>query len=123
MMQKQQLIETQMLVKTQQLTELKNQATHLKRMKPEKSEEIRMKKEKVDEKFTKILAPIEVRKRDLMKKKETLHFKKDIEDENLWTDEKMAIASSQEVENSLKAANLLLKKNKMMQAEISNHEP
>ena len=82
-----------------------------------------MKKEKVDERFTKILAPIEARKQDLMKKKETFQFKRDIEDENLWTDEKMAIASSQEVGNSLQAANFLLKKNKMMQAEIANHEP
>ena len=71
MMQKQQLIETQMLVKTQQLTELEDQATHLERMEPEKSEEIRMKKEKVDERFTKILAPIEARKQDLMNRKET----------------------------------------------------
>merc|ERR1740128_526371 len=58
-----------------------------------------------------------------MKKKETFQFKRDVEDENLWTDEKMALASSQEVGNSLQAVNLLLKKNKMMQAEIINHEP
>merc|ERR1740128_397558 len=58
-----------------------------------------------------------------MKKKETFQFKRDVEDENLWTDEKMALASSQEVGNSLQAVNLLLKKNKMMQAEIANHEP
>merc|ERR1712106_748050 len=123
MMQKQQLIETQMLVKTQQLTELEDQAEHGERMEPEKGEEIRMRKAKVDERFTKIQAPIEQRKRELMKKKETFQFKRDIEDENLWTDEKMAVASSVEVGNSLQAVTLLLKKNKMMQAEIANHEP
>merc|ERR1712106_530802 len=123
MMQKQQLIETQMLVKTQQLTELEDQAEHGERMEPEKGEEIRMRKAKVDERFTKIQAPIEARKRELMKKKETFQFKRDIEDENLWTDEKMAVASSVEVGNSLQAVTLLLKKNKMMQAEIANHEP
>merc|ERR1712106_1061142 len=85
--------------------------------------EIRMRKAKVDERFTKIQAPIEARKRELMKKKETFQFKRDIEDENLWTDEKMAVASSVEVGNSLQAVTLLLKKNKMMQAEIANHEP
>merc|ERR1719477_199433 len=58
-----------------------------------------------------------------MKKKETFQFKRDVEDENLWTDEKVALASSQEVGNSLQAVTLLLKKNKMMQAEIANHEP
>ena len=37
MMQKKQLIETQMLVKTQQLTEPKDQAEHLETMETEKS--------------------------------------------------------------------------------------
>ena len=62
-------------------------------MEPEKGEEIRMRKAKVDERFTKIQAPIETRKRELMKKKETFQFKRNIEDENLWTDEKIALTS------------------------------
>jgi len=123
MMQKQQLIETQMLVKTQQLTELDEQATHLERMEPENQTEIREKQKKVDDRFGQIIAPIEARKMELMKKKETFQFKRDIEDENMWTNEKMVQASSQEVGNSLQAVNLLLKKNKMMQQEIANHEP
>ena len=101
-----------MLVKTQQLEELDDQIEKMKRMEPEKGEEIRIRKAKVDERFTKIQAPIEARKRKLMKKKETFQFKKDIEDENMWTDEKIALTSSQEVGNSLQAVNLLLKKNK-----------
>ena len=43
------------------------------------------------------MAPIEARKAELMKKKETFQFKRDVEDENLWIQEKMALASSQEV--------------------------
>merc|ERR1719285_1304497 len=58
-----------------------------------------------------------------MKKKEVFQFKRDLEDENIWIEEKMALASSQEVGNSLQAVNLLLKKNKMTIGEISNHEP
>merc|ERR1712242_488690 len=53
---------------------------------------------------------------------ETFQFKRDVEDENLWTDEKLSLASSQEVGNSLQAVNLLLKKHKMLQQEINNHE-
>merc|ERR1719193_2509041 len=60
---------------------------------------------------------------ELMKKKEVFQFKRDLEDENIWIEEKMALASSQEVGNSLQAVNLLLKKNKMSIGEISNHEP
>ena len=71
MMQKQHLIETKMLVKTQLLEELDDLAERMKRMEPEKSEEIRIRKAKVDERFTKIQTPIEARKRELMKKKET----------------------------------------------------
>ena len=41
LMQKQQMIETQMLIKSQQVTELDSQADHLVRMTPEKEEEIK----------------------------------------------------------------------------------
>lgn len=47
MMQKQQLIETQLIVKSQQMTELESQAQHLARMEPEKQDEIEAKKLKV----------------------------------------------------------------------------
>merc|ERR1711971_831845 len=60
---------------------------------------------------------------ELMKKKETFQFKRDMEDEISWADEKMAQASSQELGNTLGEVSLLLKKVQMMQAEIANHEP
>ena len=43
------------------------------------------------------MAPIEARKSELMKKKEAFQFKRDVEDETLWIEEKMVVASSQEV--------------------------
>ena len=49
MMQKQQMIETQMIVKTQQVQDLEEQAEHLIRMEPEKQEEIMIKKKIVQE--------------------------------------------------------------------------
>merc|ERR1719195_2114659 len=122
MIQKQQLIETQMIVKTQQLSDLNEQAAALERMEPDKVDEIREKQAKAHETLQKIQDPIVVRKEELMKKKETFQFKRDVEDENLWTNEKLALASSQEVGNSLQAVNLLLKKHKMMQQEVNNHE-
>merc|ERR1719225_1365820 len=122
MIQKQQLIETQMIVKTQQLSDLNEQAAALERMEPDKKEEIEEKRAKAHETLQKIQDPIIIRKEELMKKKDTFQFKRDVEDENLWTDEKLSLASSQEVGNSLQAVNLLLKKHKMMQQEISNHE-
>merc|ERR1711962_1145704 len=116
-------IETQFTVKSQQLSELDSQAERLKGIEPEREQERLQQQQKVQEQFTKIKAPIEARKRELMKKKETFQFKRDIEDEHNWTEEKMVQASSQELGNSLQAVNLLLRKIQMMQAEIANHEP
>jgi len=123
MMQKQQLIETQFTVKSQQLSELDNQAERLEAIEPDKIQERKEQQAKVAEKFATIKAPIEARKKELMKKKETFQFKRDMEDEISWADEKMAQASSKELGNTLGEVSLLLKKVQMMQAEIANHEP
>merc|ERR1719430_1866368 len=90
---------------------------------PDKIQERKEQQEKVAAKFATIKAPIEARKKELMKKKETFQFKRDMEDEISWADEKMAQASSQELGNTLGEVSLLLKKVQMMQAEIANHEP
>merc|ERR1711963_553266 len=123
MMQKQQLIETQFTVKSQQLSELDNQAERLEQIEPDKGQERKEQQEKVAAKFATIKAPIEARKKELMKKKETFQFKRDMEDEISWADEKMAQAGSKELGNTLGEVALLLKKVQMLQAEIANHEP
>jgi spectrin beta len=48
---------------------------------------------------------------------------RDVEDENIWIEEKMNVVTSEEYGNSLQEVNLLIKKNKTMRAEIENHEP
>lgn len=45
------MIETQMAVKAQQVTELKSQADYLKKMDPDKEEEIVVKKSYVEERY------------------------------------------------------------------------
>merc|ERR1719464_1503789 len=100
MIQKQQLIETQMLVKTQQLTDLDSQSTHLERIEPENKEKIKEKNEWAHKVFDEIKEPIHTRKQELMKKKETFQFKRDVEDENLWTDEKLALAAARRLETA-----------------------
>ena len=98
-MQKQQMIETQMQVKSQQVIELEDQASHLTRMEPEKEKEIIAKKKEVSEKFEKILAPLEQRKKELLMKKEIFQFLRDIEDENIWIEEKMNLVTSEDYGN------------------------
>merc|ERR1739848_653930 len=123
LMQKQQMIETQMLIKSQQVTELDSQADHLARMTPEKQEEIDQKKEAVAKKFASIIEPLEVRKKELEVKKEVFQFMRDVEDENIWMEEKMNLVTSEELGSSLQDVNMLVKKNKTLKSEIENHEP
>merc|ERR1712001_168030 len=122
LMQKQQMIETQMLIKSQQVTELDSQADHLARMTPEKQEEIDQKKEAVAKKFASIIEPLEVRKKELEVKKEVFQFMRDVEDENIWMEEKMNLVTSEELGSSLQDVNMLIKKNKTLKGEIENHE-
>ena len=123
LMQKQQMIETQMQIKSQQVTELESQAEHLVRMSPEKESEIERKKAEVAKKFDSIIAPLEHRKKELEIKKEVFQFMRDVEDENIWMEEKMNLVTSEELGSSLQDVNMLIKKNKTLKGEIENHEP
>lgn len=124
LIQKQQMIETQMAVKARQVTELDKQADHLQRIVPdEKMEEIKCKKEKVATRFAQLKAPLNDRQRQLEKKKEAYQFRRDVEDEKIWIAEKMPQATSPEYGTSLFNVHMLKKKNQSLGTEIDNHEP
>uniref|UniRef100_T1HWC3 Spectrin beta chain n=1 Tax=Rhodnius prolixus TaxID=13249 RepID=T1HWC3_RHOPR len=118
LMQKQQMIETQMAVKARQVTELETQANYLERTVPEKMGEIKQKKVAVEERFQKLKEPLLHRQRQLEKNKEA-----DVEDEKLWIAEKMPLATSTDFGNSLFNVHTLKKKNQSLSTEIDNHEP
>ncbi|XP_014212217.1 spectrin beta chain isoform X3 [Copidosoma floridanum] len=124
LMQKHQMIETQMAVKARQVTELDKQAEHLQQTVPEeKMEEIKCKKEKVTQRFANLKAPLVERQRNLEKKKEAFQFRRDVEDEKLWINEKMPQATSSEYGTSLFNVHMLKKKNQSLRTEMENHEP
>ncbi|XP_066961562.1 spectrin beta chain isoform X15 [Macrobrachium rosenbergii] len=123
LMQKQQMIETQMAVKAKQVEQLESQADYLQRMTPEKTEEIKLMKSKVEAKFESLKAPLVDRNRALAKKKEAYQFRRDVEDEKLWILEKMPQAKSTEYGNSLFTVHMLKKKLQSLSNEIDNHEP
>lgn len=122
LMQKQQMIETQMAVKARQVTELETQAQYLQRTVPEKMDDIKVKKVAVEERFEQLKAPLVERQRQLEKKKEAFQFCRDVEDEKLWIGEKMPQATSKEYGNSLFNVHMLKKKNQSLKTEIDNHE-
>ncbi|KAJ8687026.1 hypothetical protein QAD02_022820, partial [Eretmocerus hayati] len=123
LMQKQQMIETQMAVKAKQVVELDKQTEHLQKTVPDdKLEEIKFKKEKVAQRFAQLKAPLIDRQRQLEKKKEAYQFRRDVEDEKLWIAEKMPQATSREYGNSLFNVHALKKKNQSLRTEIDHHE-
>ncbi|KAJ4442212.1 hypothetical protein ANN_12078 [Periplaneta americana] len=75
LMQKQQMIETQMAVKAKQVTELETQAEYLQRTAPEKMDEIQVKKTQVEKRFEQLKQPLLERQWQLEKKKEAFQYK------------------------------------------------
>ncbi|XP_071055816.1 spectrin beta chain isoform X5 [Onthophagus taurus] len=124
LMQKQQMIETQMAVKARQVDQLESQTHHLEQKVPDKDmEEIKVKKTKVEERFEQLKQPLLERQRQLEKKKEAFQFRRDVEDELLWISEKMPLATSDEYGSGLFHVHMLMKKNQSLKTEIDNHEP
>ncbi|EDW36624.1 GL15987 [Drosophila persimilis] len=124
LMQKQQVIQTQMAVKARQVEEIDKQTEYLQKTVPEEQiEPIVVKKTAVLERFEKIKAPLMERQKQLEKKKEAFQFCRDVEDEKLWIDEKLPVANSNDYGNSLFNVHVLKKKNQSLATEIDNHEP
>ncbi len=122
-LQKQQMIENQLAVKAKQVGELESQVKILEKIEPDKTEELKAKKVYVEDKFNRLQAPLVERKQQLLKKKEAYQFRRDVEDEKMWIQEKMPLARSTEYGNSLFSVQMLIKKNQSLKTEIENHEP
>lgn len=120
---KQQNIESQLEDRARQVNELENQAVHLEKIEPEKGEIIKARKLHVEERFQRLQAPILERKQQLIKKKEALQFRRDVEDERTRIREKLPLAQSQDYGNNLHDVQVLLRKNQSLRNEIDNHEP
>lgn len=120
---KQQNIESQLEDRARQVNELENQAVHLEKIEPEKGEVIKARKVRVEERFQKLQAPIAERKQQLIKKKEALQFRRDIDDERMRIQEKLPLAQSPDYGNNLHDVQVLLRKNQSLRNEIDNHEP
>lgn len=124
LMQKQQVIHTQMALKARQVEEMDKQTNFLQKTIPaDQHEPIVAKKIAVSERFEQIKAPLLERQKQLEKKKEAFQFVRDVEDEKLWIDEKLPLADSEEYGTSLFNVHVLKKKNQSLATEIDNHEP
>jgi spectrin beta len=122
LLDKQREIEAQLIARQKQVEELKEQANMLKQNEPEKSAEIDSKREYIEDRFKQIVQPLQEKKRQLQEQKRVLQFLRDCEDEILWIDEKMQLANSQNLGNSLVEVNMLQRKNETLQKEVDNHQ-
>ncbi|CAF3032963.1 unnamed protein product [Rotaria sp. Silwood2] len=125
---KQTTIEEELLKRQEQVDELRIQAEKLKQLEPEKSEEIDTKRLQVEEKFSKLLLPLEQKKLRLEQQKHLHQYIRDIEDEQIWLSEKRHLLQTysdlifNNKQQTLMNIKLLKRKNESLLKEIENHE-
>ena len=125
---KQTTIEEELFKRQEQVDELRLQAEKLKQLEPEKSEEIDSKRLQVEEKFSKLLQPLEQKKLRLEQQKRLHQYLRDIEDEQIWLGEKRHLLQTysdslfHNRQQTLMNIQLLKRKNESLLKEIENHE-
>uniref|UniRef100_A0A8C3GAA8 Spectrin beta chain n=1 Tax=Cyclopterus lumpus TaxID=8103 RepID=A0A8C3GAA8_CYCLU len=87
------------------------------------SEEVDGQRIGVEKKFQSLQDPLQKRRDNLMASREIHQFNRDMEDEILWVEERMALATSTDHGNNLQTVQLLIKKNQTLQKEIQGHQP
>lgn len=122
LLDKQRDIEAELLARQKQVDELKQQAAFLKENEPEKANEIDNKRGEIEERFHQIVQPLEEKKKQLQQQKRMFQFLRDCDDELLWIEEKMRMAKSPDVGNSLVQVNMMQRKNDTLQKEVDNHD-
>uniref|UniRef100_F1KPP4 Spectrin beta chain n=1 Tax=Ascaris suum TaxID=6253 RepID=F1KPP4_ASCSU len=122
-MQKQQLIESEMVKRAAQMDSLQQMEPQLEEMHPEEVEAIKAHRLAVQEQLQRLQAPLDDRRRQLERKKNAYQFLRDVEDEKLWCEERMPLAQQRQLGESLFDCHRLQKKTQTLKNEIDNHEP
>ncbi|XP_070577536.1 spectrin beta chain, non-erythrocytic 1-like isoform X2 [Ptychodera flava] len=121
LLKKQQMLESQVIVKKTQVNDLESQVSEL--QDAGDLEKVKRKKYDIEDRFHRLAEPLAQRKAVLEANQKTHKFNRDIEDEKMWIMEKMPLATSQDHGNSLLAVQMLIKKNNSLKAEVDGHEP
>ncbi|VIO98225.1 beta-G spectrin, identical [Brugia malayi] len=122
-MQKQQMIESEMVKRAAQIDSLQQMEPQLEEMHPEEVEAIKAHRLAVQEQLQRLQAPLDDRRRQLERKKRAYQFLRDVEDEKLWCAERLPLTQAQEIGENLFDCNRLQKKMQSLKHEIDNHEP
>ncbi|KAK5602793.1 Spectrin beta chain, non-erythrocytic 1, partial [Crenichthys baileyi] len=122
MLKKQQMLESQVEVRQKEVEELQKQSQALSQ-EGKGSDEVDGKRISVENKFQALLEPLQMRRDNLMASREIHQFNRDVEDEILWVEERMPMATSTDHGHNLQTVQLLIKKNQTLQKEIQGHQP
>ncbi|KAM4771567.1 spectrin beta chain, non-erythrocytic 1 isoform 1-T1 [Rhinophrynus dorsalis] len=121
LLKKQQMLENQMEVRKKEVEELQSQSQALSQ-EGKSTDEVDSQRIVVEQRFVELLAPLNERKKYLLASKEIHQFNRDVEDEILWVEERMPIATSTDHGHNLQTVQLLIKKNQTLQKEIQGHQ-
>uniref|UniRef100_A0A6I8R128 Spectrin beta chain n=1 Tax=Xenopus tropicalis TaxID=8364 RepID=A0A6I8R128_XENTR len=121
LLKKQQMLENQMDVRKKEVEELRSQAQALSQ-EGKSTDEVDGQRQVVEVRFIELLAPLNERKKYLLASKEIHQFNRDVEDEILWVEERMPLATSTDHGHNLQTVQLLMKKNQTLQKEIQGHQ-
>uniref|UniRef100_A0A3B4BA65 Spectrin beta chain n=1 Tax=Periophthalmus magnuspinnatus TaxID=409849 RepID=A0A3B4BA65_9GOBI len=119
LLKKQQMLESQVEVRQKEVEELQSQSQALSQ-EGKGSEEVDGQRVSVERRFHTLQAPLQKRRDMLMASREIHQFNRDVEDEILWVEERMPLATSTDHGHNLQTVQLLIKKN---QKEIQGHQP
>ncbi|MFT7805607.1 spectrin beta chain, non-erythrocytic 1 isoform X1 [Arapaima gigas] len=122
LLKKQQMLENQVEVRRKEVEELQSQAQVL-RQEGKDTDEVDGRRRVVEQKFKELLQPLNRRRNNLMASREIHQFNRDVEDEILWVEERMPLATSTDHGHNLQTVQLLIKKNQTLQKEIHGHQP
>uniref|UniRef100_A0A9J8BVW1 Spectrin beta chain n=1 Tax=Cyprinus carpio carpio TaxID=630221 RepID=A0A9J8BVW1_CYPCA len=122
LLKKQQMLENQVEVRQREVEELQSQA-HVLRQEGKDTDEVDGRRKEVELKFKELLEPLKKRKDFLTASREIHQFNRDMEDEILWVEERMPLATSTDHGHNLQTVQLLIKKNQTLQKEIQGHQP
>ncbi|XP_027488067.1 spectrin beta chain, non-erythrocytic 1-like, partial [Corapipo altera] len=116
-----QLLETQAALREQEVGALRAQAGGLSPGHP-RTGGVQAQVQDLEQQFRELQEPLRERGRSLAATKELLQFRRDLEDELLWVQERQALATSTDHGKDLPSVQLLLQKNETLQKELQGRE-
>ncbi|XP_071480653.1 spectrin beta chain, non-erythrocytic 1-like [Diadema antillarum] len=121
LLKKQQVYEQFLVIKQEEVEQLQCQVATLENA--EHIEKVTAKKENIAARFSNLSDPLKKRREELEAQQQGYQVLRDLDDEKIWVQEKLPLATSQDVGNSLQVVQTLQKKTNSLNAEVDGHVP